>query len=215
MERHNQPRHPQASMRPAPSLKTLRDQIADQLRNEILSHQHGADTPLREEELAARFGTSRGPVRDVLLQLTQEGALVYRPNAGVRVCPPPDADTRALLMSLRKQIELHALPVFLKKFTAEDETALRDILETMERACRKGNMSDIVGSDIALHRYIVRSGAAPEVEKVWLHVAVRILMAYSRVPNHMEIHREHLRIVDALCSKNLKASRDALTANLI
>ena len=76
-------------------------------------------------------------------------------------------------------------------------------------------MPDIVGSDIALHRYIVRSGAAPEVEKVWLHVAVRILMAYSRVPNHMEIHREHLRIVDALCSKNLKASRDALAANLI
>lgn len=199
----------------ATPLKTVRDQIADQLRNEILTHQHGADSPLREEALAARFGTSRGPVRDVLLQLTQEGALMYRPNAGVRVSPPPDNATRSLLMSLRKQIELSALPGFLKHFTADDEAALRDILETMERACQRGNMPDIVGSDIALHRYIVRRGSAPEIEKVWLHIAVRILMAYSRLGKHMDIHREHARIVEALCSRNLKASRAALEANLI
>jgi DNA-binding GntR family transcriptional regulator len=202
-------------MNVTPAIKTLRDQIADQLRNEILSQQHGPEGRLREEELAARFGTSRGPVRDVLLQLTQEGALVYRPNAGVKVSAPPDAGTRTLLMSLRKQIELHALPVFLKRFTAEDEAALRDILESMERACRRKNMADIVGSDIALHRYMVRRGAAPEIEKVWLNIAVRILMAYSRVADHMEIHREHARIVEAICSRNLKPSRAALEANLI
>lgn len=198
-----------------PVFKTLRDQMADQLRNEILSQQHGADMPLREKELALRFGTSRGPVRDVLLQLTQEGVLAYRPNAGVRVCPPPDDATRTLLMSLRKQIELHALPVFIKHFTGEDEQALRDILGAMERACRRGSMPDIVGSDLALHRYLVLRGATPEVEKIWLHIAVRILMAYSRLRDHMDIHREHARIVEALCSKNLKASRAALEANLI
>lgn len=196
-------------------VKTLRDQIADQLRNEILCKQHAPESRLREEELAARFGTSRGPVRDVLLQLTQEGALVYRPNAGVSVSPAPDDATRTLLMGLRKQIELHALPQFLKKLTEEHEESLRDILDNMERACRRKNMPDIVGSDIALHRYIVRHGAAAEVEKVWLNIAVRILMAYSRVPDHMDIHKEHVRIVDAICSKNLKASRAALESNLI
>lgn len=198
-----------------PTVKTVRDQIADQLRNEILTHQHGVDGRLREEELAERFGTSRGPVRDVLLQLTEEGVLIYRPNAGVSVSPPPDAETRTMLMTLRKQIELHALPTFLRQFTEEDEAALRDILENMERACRRKNMPDIVGSDIALHRYIVRRGAAPEVEKIWLHIAVRILMAYSRLAKHMDIHREHKVIVDALCTKNLKASSAALEANLI
>lgn len=196
-------------------LKTLRTQMADQLRNEILCHLHGVDTPLREEDLAARFGTSRGPVRDVLLQLTQEGALVYRPNAGVRVSSPPDDATRALLMSLRKQIELHALPLFLKKLSADDEAELREVLESMERACRRKNMPDIVGADMALHRCIVRQGASAEIEKVWLNIAVRILMAYSRLDDHMAIHREHVRIVDAICSKNLKASRAALEANLI
>ncbi len=196
-------------------LKTMRDQIADQLRNEILSRKVGSDVHLREEDLAARFGTSRGPVRDVLLQLTQEGALIYRPNAGVRVSAPPDAATRTLLMDLRKRIEFHALKPFIEKLDAGDEQALADILETMKQACRKRDMAGVVGSDIALHRYIVRHGAAPEVEKVWMSIAVRILMAYSRLTNHMDIYREHERIVDAICARDLAASRAALDSNLI
>jgi GntR family transcriptional regulator, rspAB operon transcriptional repressor len=201
--------------RASPPIRTVREQIADQLRNEILSRQHGADTHLREEALAARFGTSRGPIRDVLLQLTQEGALVYRPNAGVRISPPPEPATRELLMNLRTQIELHAIPRFVEQLTPDDEQALRDILETMERACRRGSMPDIVGSDIALHRHIVRRGAAPEIEKVWMNVAVRMLMAYSRFGDFMEIHREHVRIVEAICAKDLESARSALKDNLI
>ena len=34
---------------PAFPLRTLRDQIAEQLRNEILAHQHAPDAPLRED----------------------------------------------------------------------------------------------------------------------------------------------------------------------
>jgi GntR family transcriptional regulator, rspAB operon transcriptional repressor len=200
---------------PIKPIKTIRDQIADQLRNEILAHEHESDAPMREEALAERFGTSRGPVRDVLLQLTQEGVLVYRPNAGVRISAPPDAETRTLLMDLRKRVELHALPRFIAGLTEEDEEALRDILEAMKSACRRRDMPDIVGSDMALHRYIVRRGASPEVEKVWMNLAVRILMAYSRLVKHMDIHKEHVRIVDAICSRDLKAASAALESNLI
>ena len=196
-------------------IRSVRDQITDQLRNEILAHQHAPDQPMREQELAERFGTSRGPVRDVLLQLTKEGVLVYRPNAGVRVSTPPDKATRDVLMKLRKEIELHALPSFLKRLDANDEQMLAEILHSMERACIRKDLPGIVGSDVALHRYIVKRGAASELEEVWLNIAVRILMAYSRLPDPMDIYREHARIVAAIISRNLKASRTALTQNLI
>ena len=52
------------------------------------------DQPIREQKLAERFGTSRGPVRDALLRLTQEGALVYEPNKGVRVSSPLSDEER-------------------------------------------------------------------------------------------------------------------------
>ncbi|MCB1091947.1 MAG: GntR family transcriptional regulator [Verrucomicrobiae bacterium] len=200
---------------PAFPLRTLRDQIAEQLRNEILAHQHAPDAPLREQDLARRFGTSRGPVRDVLLQLTQEGALVYRPNAGVRISTPPDPGTRSLLMKLRKEIELAAVKGLIEQFQPEDDRQLREILDRMGRACQRGDVPEIVGSDMALHRHIVSRGAAPEIEQVWQTIAVRILMAYSRLPEFSDIHAEHLRIVDALCRRNLKESRAALESNLI
>ena len=76
-------------------------------------------------------------------------------------------------------------------------------------------MTDIVGSDLALHRHLVRRGAAAELEGVWRNVTVRILMAYSRLPDCLAIHGEHARIVEAICSRNLKAARSALVANLV
>lgn len=193
---------------------SIREQIADQLRNEILSEQLSPNEPLREEALAERFGTSRGPIRDVLLQLTQEGALVYKPNSGVRVSQPLQDSERTLLMTLRQTIENHALTSFIKTFNAEDNENLEDILETMKRACRKKDMASIVGSDIALHRYIVRRGCSTEVESVWTSITVRIRMAYSRFEKHREIHQEHVRILAAIATDNASEAHHALQANL-
>ena len=71
-------------------IHTIREQIADHIRADILSGQLLEGEQLREQLLAERFGVSRGPIRDVLLQLTQEGLLISKRNCGVRVGPAPD-----------------------------------------------------------------------------------------------------------------------------
>ena len=68
-------------------------------------------------ELAERFGVSRGPIRDALLQLTQEGALVYVPNRGVRVGTPTPDEIRDLLVVLRRRIETSALEQIFDRLT--------------------------------------------------------------------------------------------------
>jgi DNA-binding GntR family transcriptional regulator len=202
-------------MHPSSPIRSVREQIADQLRNEIMADEIPANEPLREVALAERFGTSRGPIRDVLLQLSQEGALIYKPNSGVRVSPPLEKADRTLLMTLRRQIELKALSVFVRELTDDDEYAMRDILDAMHHACLKEEMSGIVGADISLHRLIVKRGSSHEVEAVWGSIAVRIRMEYSRVQRVMDIFDEHKRLVEAICGKDRKKAADALTANLI
>ena len=68
---------------------SMRQQICEAVRAEVFSGEMTNDQPVREQPLAERFGVSRGSVRDALLQLSQEGVLVYSPNRGVRVSSPP------------------------------------------------------------------------------------------------------------------------------
>lgn len=199
----------------ASPIRSVREQIADQLRNEILADRFPENEPLREAAVAERFGTSRGPIRDVFLQLTQEGALVYKPNAGVRVNSPVMNGERTLLMELRKQIELAALPAYLKNRSANDDRVLRGVLAGMRQACRDKDVPAIAGSDIALHQHIVRRGVSAQVEAVWTSIAVRIRMDYSRISRHLDIFREHERIVEAIESGDEKRAREALISNLI
>ena len=74
----------------------LRESIYDALRAAIL----GCDLPpgdaLREQDLAARFGVSRAPVRDALLRLEQERLVTVAPRQGYRVNPIELADARDL-----------------------------------------------------------------------------------------------------------------------
>lgn len=52
------------------------------LRREIVSLQFKPGAKLSENELAARFGTSRAPVREALIRLGEDGLIDVRPQRG-------------------------------------------------------------------------------------------------------------------------------------
>ena len=62
------------------TIRSIREQIAEHIRSDIFSGKLDEGEQLRETPLAERFGVSRGPIRDVLLQLSQEGLLISKPN---------------------------------------------------------------------------------------------------------------------------------------
>ena len=67
------------------SVRTIADQVCDLLRSELLAGGYEAGSAMREEELAARFGVSRHPIRKALQKLSLEGLLTAKPNRGVVV----------------------------------------------------------------------------------------------------------------------------------
>lgn len=73
-------------MPPEPVLTSTRtEDLADRIRADIASNVHTPGTRLTEAGLAARYGISRTPVREVLRSLVQESLLEYVPNWGYRV----------------------------------------------------------------------------------------------------------------------------------
>src|SRR5690349_25097652 len=61
--------------------------VADVLREAILDGTLQGGQPLRQEELASKFGLSRGPIREALRQLEGEGLIVFYPYRGAVVSP--------------------------------------------------------------------------------------------------------------------------------
>ena len=86
------------------------DHIYHVLRQEILSLTLLPGTQLREEELAARFGVSRTPVRGAISRLSSERLIQVVPRKGTFVAEIDFAYSRQLVF-LRTSVEQRLLPM--------------------------------------------------------------------------------------------------------
>jgi DNA-binding GntR family transcriptional regulator len=67
------------------SVKTLRQEVYDQLRDKIISAEILPGETISLRELARKFGVSLMPVREALWQLESERIIVIESNKGIRV----------------------------------------------------------------------------------------------------------------------------------
>lgn len=195
--------------------RTIREQIVDQLRREVLSGEIAEGQSLREQKLAERFGVSRGPIRDALLQLTQEGLLVGQANRGVRVSRGPSLEIQPLVVQLRRQIETHALRSVASSLGEPDYEQLYAILRLFEAACRRGKMSQVIEHDMAFHRWIVERPGDADLVQLWLQTIVRMRLRYTRHADLLDCWAEHQAIVNHLEQGAPIAALSALEANIL
>jgi GntR family transcriptional regulator, rspAB operon transcriptional repressor len=192
--------------------RTIREQVAAHLRHAVLAGELGEGEALREQPLAQRFGVSRGPIRDALLQLTQEGLLVAEQNRGVRV-RRPDPSIRPLVVGMRRKIESFAL----KGLCQRGDEALAFFAENLahfQTACQQGDMAEVVEHDMAFHRHIVEEGGGADLVAVWVPVVTHMMLPYSRHRDLMDSYREHEAVVEALRCGNQAAALECLRANI-
>jgi GntR family transcriptional regulator, rspAB operon transcriptional repressor len=193
--------------------RTMREQIADHIRTDVLTGELEAGERLREQDLAARYGVSRGPVRDALLQLTKEGLLVAKPNCGVTVSHPPSEELQPLIVELRRRIEGFAIGRAVASFGEDDIEHLAKHVEGLGAACRKEDLAGVVQHDMAFHRLLVESSGMDAVE-LWLPIVMRMWLHYGRHEDLMESYREHAMILQAVRDRDLVAATAALERNI-
>jgi len=201
-------------MSEGPVFRTIREQIADRIRADVLSGRLSEGARLREQSLAKQCGVSRAPIRDALLQLTQEGLLVAKPNCGVRVGPPSGEEIRPLVVELWRKIEVFALRKVFGRLTEADVNRLDDTVERLRVACRNEDLGEVVQHDMALHRLLLEATGNTALLAMWLPIVSRMFLHYSRHRDMMESYREHAAIVDAIRRRDKKAAIEALTANI-
>lgn len=202
-----------------PLALSLREQIAERLRADVLCGRLAEGERLNELHLVQRFGVSRTPIREALQQLMHEGLLEGRPNSGVKVAErPPDA-IRELVVPIRRSIEVFALKSFFHSLTDEDFARWEEILEAMRRACASRDYAAIAEQDIEFHRSIVRRANQRDLDSIWASLVARVRSHFWQTQRRdyadpLEIHAEHVAILDAFRSGDLQKAVKALEENI-
>ena len=179
------------------------DLILRELRDEIVDGRLRPGQRIHQQAVAARFGTSRLPVREALRQLQSEGLVVVSPNAGARVARL-DADEFDEVYLLRGRLEPLAVERGAANLTDEQLASLRFEVEAMEAFGEtSGREGEWLAHDRAFHLGTFSATRSPRllaiVKSLW-NVAEPYRRAYLGL--HPEIVTltlvEHRLLLDAL-----------------
>lgn len=193
--------------------KTLRENVTDCIRKMILHHEITPGVRIVEQDLSDQLGVSRGPVREALRQLEQEGLIEYRRNIGCSVRDISLSEIMEVLV-LRGTYELIALkachgviaPKYLKK--------MEDSLEGM-RTMNGSDFTETIQYDNAFHTCLVEAAQMPYLLKsyrnlefvTFFNMCTEIQDPETLVERQYRIHNE---ILDKYKAGNYEESKQQL-----
>lgn len=204
----------------APPSRLLSDHIADQLREAIVEGQLEPGQRIVEREIAKVMQTSRGPVRDALLLLENEGLVERYTHRGTFVTSLTREDAEEI-WTLRQAIESVVVDYVLKRATAEDLEALDNLVEEMDAKVKAGySLSDATELDLEFHRTLCRISGHKRALAAWEAQSsqTRVLLLGHRKRNPRDFPDRavawHHRLVDALRDGDVERSQEELRKHL-
>jgi DNA-binding GntR family transcriptional regulator len=138
-----------------PQLKavSMRESVGEVIRKALYDRRFEAGEPLSEARLAAEMGVSRGPVREALLVLVQEGLLTHSPNRGFSVVNFTQEDLNEI-NHIRLPLESAALNFAKPNMSAADIRKLQDLKNRMVESYAAGELLICSQADMAFHSVV-------------------------------------------------------------
>jgi DNA-binding GntR family transcriptional regulator len=136
--------------------------IADKLRQAIGHGELKPGAQLGEAELARKLGVSRGPLREGMQRLTQEGLLVAVRHRGLFVVAMTADDVRDMYLA-REAIERAAARKILDGDHAAAGDELLLIVEQMAGAATPADVSEL---DIGFHERLLQLARSPRLSRM-------------------------------------------------
>lgn len=133
--------------------RTLRDQIADQIRQAIVDGVLTQGERLVERKLSAQFGASLSAVREALIELEAKGLVVRTRNSSTHVVRL-DADDVEKLFKVRRALEGLVVEEAARCGTAEQLAGLRALLEGMRTDAESGRSGRFDERLVQFHRHV-------------------------------------------------------------
>ncbi len=186
------------------SRPTLAIVICERLRGLVVNGAFEPGTQLNAVDLAGRFGVSRGPIREALQVLVQEGLLRSEPRRGVFVPIVGDEDIADIYVA-REAIEAATF-----RASLHDSDRRRDLVEAlcrtvaeMRAAAEAGRWNEVADLDMEFHRRVVVSAGSPRLARMYAMLmdetrsCLNLSAAYPGREDLVDEHAELLALIEA------------------
>lgn len=148
------------------SRKTLREQIVGILRKKIFNGEIKPGERIKEMELAEAFQVSRGPIREALRQIEQEGLIEYAPHKGC-VVRTLTLDNINEVYLIRSDLECLAVRLFGGKMSESGIKGLEKAVHEIGNAAKERDLYRIVRWDEEFHSIIVSEARSQRLKQMW------------------------------------------------
>lgn len=189
------------------SYKTLREEVVIVLRKRILNGEIKPGERIKELEISKELNISRGPVREALRQIEQEGLVIYSPNKGctVKTISPNDMTEVYLI---RSTLEALAVKIYSGNMKESTIAKLERLAEKIGEMAEKNDLSGIVENDEEFHSTIVKEADVKLLYDTWKcfegeNAAIYFTMQNSNLMPRKHLVRNHMAIVNAFKEKDL------------
>lgn len=194
--------------------------IANQLRERIIDGSFHPGEQIREASLVEKLQVSRGPVREALQRLSQEGLLVSHRNRGVFVLELTEADV-AEIYAAREAIELAAARALLalpKGVIAPTVKALGRIVGKMGPLVEAKDWRTLAELDLSFHIAFVKSAKNSRLSRIYSTLAAEsricIVNLEGSYPHADALVNEHQQLVDLLEAGDAHALLEAISGHM-
>lgn len=195
------PDHQSTMLRPIDTGRSLAENAADRIREQVLVGGYRQGQHLVEAKIADELQISRGPVREAFKMLRAEGLLTEEPRRGTFVVSITPQDVRDIY-GLRAAIEGAAAKLLCQDQHPASLTKLDEAVDGISEAAATGDTAAVARADLAFHEQLcLLSGNRRLLETFQRYVPVLrgLLRMDERVlPSIAHVADQHRPVVVAI-----------------
>ncbi|MBI9104872.1 MAG: GntR family transcriptional regulator [Spirochaetales bacterium] len=192
--------------------------IASHIRNQIFTNELREGEKVVEHKIASQVGTSRGPVREALTILENQGLIIRIPRRGAFVVKINEQDVSEIY-TLRLAVEQLAVKMITDRENVPPLTRLQTICDDIDQLLSDDTANKIALAELDMkfhHELVFLSGNARALS-VWENLAMVSFLLSIRGRSHgneRNIEIDHQKLIDLLNSKKTDEAVQILTHHL-
>ena len=195
--------------------KQLAQSLYEQLKQDIREHKLPVGMALKQEELAAQYGVSRIPIRDVLQKLKNEGWLVQSGKCGVMIASLSAQEAEDLSL-MRQYLEPLLLAYALPNLTNNMLGQAEDLLVALDN--KQLSVSECGELNWQFHACLYQAANRPTLFNtiISLHQQCSRYIGFhnTQLNYNSTSQDEHYQLLDALKNKQLELAQSILKQHI-